>query len=181
MSHVSSADGTATLKFLPDGTYLIQGSAGGASGSVSATVTGGGASRITLTMPLAPGGGSIAGTVRDAGGDPLSYTSVSVCAEQPGGECSPYYYALAQPDGSYRRMDLPDGTYRVSASGLNSNQVASTTVVVSAAADLTGVDLTIPVDFGTGTSKARSRTRTASGSSRPSRPATARSASVTPR
>ena len=39
----------------------------------------------------------------------------------------------------------------MTANGLNSNQVASTTVVVSAAADLTGVDLTIPVDFGTGT------------------------------
>ena len=93
LSQCASADGTATLKFLPDGTYMVQGSAGGTFASVSATVTGGGATQVTLTMPLAPGAGSIAGTVRDAGGDPLRYTSVSVCAEQPDGGCTPSFHA----------------------------------------------------------------------------------------
>jgi hypothetical protein len=147
----ATADAAAVLGYLPDGTYMVYGNAGGTGAAVAATVADGAATEVTLELPLAPGEGSIAGTVRDAGGDPVVGSSVDVCAEQESGWCSPFYYdAITDPEGNYLRPDLPDGTYRVTARGLNSNVDATTTVTVSSADDLTGVDLVIPVDFGSG-------------------------------
>jgi hypothetical protein len=132
----------ATIKYPPNGTYAVTGYADGAFGGTTATVSGG-TTDLTITIPVAVGGGSIAGTVRDAGGHAIDAASVTFCANPMPG-CSMAVGISTGPDGVYSRIDLPDGAYQITATAQNPFRTATTTVTIASGAHLTGVDFTLP-------------------------------------
>jgi hypothetical protein len=135
-------DGTEILRYLPDGTYVVTANdiTHYAVGSATVTVTGGGNTDVTITLPVAIGGGSIAGTVRDSQGHPLSGAAVTVCATVA---CTNVASNNVGPDGTYLRTDLPDGSYDVTATNWSTNETATRTVTIASGAHLTGIDLTL--------------------------------------
>lgn len=157
-------DGGFELRGLPDGTYSFYASAtsGTTFGSLSRTVTITGGEVVDLELRLPRFDSSIAGTVVDEAGTPLSGAYVSACPESGGTSFGRCVYGPTGPGGSFQLTGLAADTYRLIAYSPLSPLVQATTVMTVAEGQaLTGVELRFRADTGTITGTVRSDAGTA--------------------
>jgi protocatechuate 3,4-dioxygenase beta subunit len=159
----SASDGSYKVEGLPAGTYSVQffkqGSPfisqylGASTSSPQGSLTVEAGAVLTGKDVTLIAGASIAGTVRDAAGNPIE--GVSVNANSSPVSCS-YCYTTTLADGSYQINGLPAASYRVQFSKYQSSYVsqyfggtasysAATLISVAAGSVLLGKDATLPL------------------------------------
>lgn len=132
-----NGDGTYTSGKLDEGTYNITATNGtDTSSAVSAVVTAGNTTEITITLTITTG--TLQATVKDSDGNPMSGASITAT-----NGTNTYTLAATDTLGVYSVSNVPTGTYTITA--VCGGQTQTATANLQAALTTANVDITIQV------------------------------------